>query len=1289
MIRKLIRWSLDNPLVVLLLAVGLAVIGVYSFLHINVEAYPDPAPPTVEVIAQFPGASAEEVERQVTVPLEVALAGMPGLHSINSKSVFGLSDIKMLFDYGFEYKDARQETLNRFQSTPPLPPGVTPQISPESPTGEIYRYWLRAPKDVSGRNIYSLNDLKALQDWVLEREFRTVPRVDDVGSWGGTIRRYEVHPDPDRMRRYGMTLAQLQNALANSNATVGGDYVNQGDVALSVRSVGLFGGGEDPVRKVLGMENRVLAEFVRSDVVADVVLGPAAADEFKSRIAAVPAHQKPAVPLTEKEQGLVQIIERLQSALPASDAPKPRLNEADLTSKERELLQTVQRQRQRLEAGIARREADPPLTYREQEQVAGIQQQAAARAAAILRAEEDRRIRDIRALVIASVNNQPVRVEDVVEGGRLALAERAGDKGVVVGHQTRLGMMAHLKIDDSSGARFASDHSLSVGDVGHDDPDQVGCIVLLRKGEATLPALKDIEAKVKELNDPTSGRMLPGVQIVPYYDRTELTSLTTDTVTENLLVGIGLVVVILLMFISNVRTALIVAVNIPLALLFAFAVLYFRGKSANLLSIGAVDFGIIVDSSVIIAENIYRHLAAGENAELPLKTRILHAAAEIDRALLFSTLIMVCAFIPLFTMQGAEGSLFGPMAQTYASALAGALALAVMLTPVLCLLLFKNLQPAPDNVLVRLIKESYLRQLDRCLAHRWLTVLFFAGLIACTACLLPSLGREFMPQLEEGNLWIRDTAPLNISLARQAAISQQARAIMASFPEVADVVNQIGRTDDGTDTDGYYNSEFFVPLRPQHEWPATMDQEGWRRWLSGPKRPRTKDELIAAMNSELERKLPGIAWNFSQNIRDNVMEALSGIKGDNSLKIVGPDLNKLEEFAAGAKQIMQTVPGLEDIAVFNVLGQSHLAFRVDLEKCQRWGVQVADVNNVAASALGGKAMTQMIEGEKIFDVTIRWPAWRRSNETSILDIPVDIGNNQVVQPQGPGFVPSATGNSQAPPAVEGSLAKTANPLSGTPRLRLRDLVSPVGEDGSVDPVGQFEKPGAAVIYREQQKRLIAVKFSVRGRDLASAVDEVRQKTEHLFRPPYRALWSGEFEEMQSAETRLMWIVPMSLGLILILLYSALRSWLDAVVVISNVFALGIGGVWALYLTGANFSISAAVGFISLFGVAIMDGLLMISYFNALRAQGKPLEQAIIEGSSKRVRPVMMTALTALFGLLPAAISTQIGSQTQRPLAIVVVGGMTTTILLTRYLMPVLYSFYGHREPPVEAASVAH
>jgi cobalt-zinc-cadmium resistance protein CzcA len=1166
MVRRLIEWSLNSPLVVALLAVALGAIGAYSFVEVNVEAYPDPAPAIVEVVAQFPGASAEEVERQVTIPLEITFAGMPGLKAIRSQSLFGLSDLKMSWHYGSQwtYEVARQEVINRLATiSQPLPSGVTPAISPESPTGEIYRYILKVPKRPSSGDVYTLNDIKALQDWVLEREFRTVPRIVDVTSFGGTIRRYEVQPDPDRLRRYGITLAQLQTALANSNATVGGDYVNQGQVAMTVRSVGLFGGGVDPVNKVLGLKS------------------PEAASS-------------------------------------------------------------------------------------------------------ILRREEQRRVRDIRDLVIASVNNQPVRVEDVVEGGRVSPGQRSA-KGVVVSHQTRLGRVGYWKADRER----PPGSDLTLADVGHDEDDKVQCIVLLRKNEDTLPALKDVKAKVKELNDSQSGRMLPGVEIEPYYDRTDLINITTETVRENLALGIMLVTMILFMFLSNVRSALIVAINIPLALLFAFSVLFLRGKSANLLSIGAVDFGIIVDSTVIMVENIYRHLAAGENADLPIKERVLLASSEIERALLFSTLIMVCAFIPLFTMTGPEGQLFAPMAQTYAASLMGALLLAVTLTPVLCVFFFRHFKPQSDNWLVRTLKSRYLWQLEVCLKYRWATVFVMGALMVGTASMIPLLGQEFMPELEEGNLWIRGTAPLNITLERQVELSKAARSIIATYPEVQSIVTQSGRPDDGTDTCGFYNSEYFVPLRRQEDWPATVEQSGWRRWLMGSTRARTKDEVVAGMNAELERKLPGVIWNFSQNIRDNVMESLSGIKGDNSVKIFGPDLDQLERLATKVKNSLQDIHGIENVGIFHIRGQSHLEFRVDPQKCQKWGVMTADVNNVVASALGAKASSSMVEGEKLFDIAVRWPKWRRGSETSILDIPVDIINNTIVVSQGPGVVPQASGTGLATPSTKGSLADTSNPISSTPRLRLRDLVTPVGSDGAPDPSGQFERAGASDIYREQGKRMIAIKFSVRGRDLGSAVSEAREKTKDVVEAPYRAAWSGEFEEMEDAENRLMWIIPLSLGLISVLLFAAFRSILDSVAVLSNVLAMGIGGIWALYLTGTNFSISAAVGFISLFGVAIMDGLLMVSYFNALRARGLPLYDAIMEGAGKRVRPVMMTALTAMLGLLPAALSTRIGAQTQRPLAIVVVGGMITTLFLTRYLMPVLYSFYGHREPRPEAGQMAH
>jgi cobalt-zinc-cadmium resistance protein CzcA len=1202
MVRKLIGWGLNNPLIVLLLAAALTGYGIYAFLKVNVEAYPDPAPAIIEVIAQYPGASAEEVERQVTTPLEVNLAGIPGLKYTRSKSLFGLSHLRNQFEYGYDYNRARQEVVNRLSNpSQPLPPGVTPQISPETPTGEIYRYTLNSPKDASGKDIYTLNDLKALQDWVLEREFRRVPRIVDVASSGGTVKRYEIHPDPDRMKQYGITLSQIQQALSSANANAGGDYVIQGDVALNVRSVGLIGGGRDPVSRVLGLKD--------------------------------PDPEK----ATELEQ--------------------------------------------------AEKEKRPDAAQLREEQRVRLATDAAAK----LREEEARRIREIRSLVLTSVNNREILLEDIVEGGRLSAGEQPGERGVVVGHQTRLGRVGLSKPKESvtpSGVYRVVDADGRL--VWRDEDDKVQSIVLLRKNEDSLPALKAVEKKVDQLNSADSGKMLPGVRIEPYYDRSELIQVTTETVKENLIMGMALVSVILLMFLSNVRSAIIVAINVPLALLFAFSALYLRGKSANLLSIGAVDFGIIVDSSVIMVENIYRHISSGEYPELPLKDRILRACHEVERPLLFSTLIMVCAFLPLFTMSGPEGQIFGPMADTYAFALGGALLLAVLLAPVLCLYLFKHLKPTPDNFLVRYLKGSYLRTLEMCLNHRWITLGMFGIIIAGTALYaIPHTGREFMPELEEGNLWIRGTFPLNASLERVTADASQARALLASYPEVESVVVQIGRPDDGTDPTGFYNVEIFVPLLADNRWPRVVQQTGWRRWIRGQKRARSKEELIQEMNGELTRKLPGVDWNFSQNIRDNVMEALSGVKGDNSVKIFGPDLDQLEAVADKVKNRLREVRGIENVGVFSIKGQTNLEFRVDLEKCKKWGVTANDVNTVIQTALGGKAYSTMIEGEKLFDIAVRWPKWRRSSETDILDIPVDIINNQLVLASGPGVNPAATGNSQPPPSKIGSQTDTTNPISNTPRLRLREFVSPVGELGEPDPQGHYQRAGASTIYREQGDRLIAVKFSVRGRDLGGAVAEARAATEDLFQSPYRAEWSGEFQEMEEAEGKLMVIIPLSLGLIFMLLYFAFRSLIDAVVVLANVVALSLGGIWALQLTGTNFSISAAVGFISIFGVAIMDGLLLISFFNQQRALGVPLRQAILIGGEKRVRAMMMTDLTAVFGLLPAAFSTRIGAQTQRPLAIVVVGGMITTLLVARYLMPVLYSFYGNREPPAGAGGMAH
>jgi cobalt-zinc-cadmium resistance protein CzcA len=631
------------------------------------------------------------------------------------------------------------------------------------------------------------------------------------------------------------------------------------------------------------------------------------------------------------------------------------------------------------------------------------------------------------------------------------------------------------------------------------------------------------------------------------------------------------------------------------------------------------------------------------------------------------------------------------MAQTYAFSLAGALVLACTLTPVLCMWLFKNMKPVRENLLVRALKFRYFWKLKICLRYRWTTIVVMTVLIVGTFSLIPKLGREFMPELEEGNLWVRATAPLNWNLERNVEVARQARAIVATYPEVESIVTQSGRPDDGTDACGFFNTEYFVPLRPEKDWPRLVEQTGWRRWVWGPKRARTKLEIVSTMNAELEQKIPGVVWNFSQNIRDNVMESLSGIKGDNSVKVFGPDIDKLEELATRVKNILQDIRGVENVGIFHVRGQSHLEFRVDPQKCQKYGVSTADVNNVVSSALGAAPQSNMVEGEKLFNISIRWPVGLRNNEASILDIPVDIVNNQVVLPQGPNIVQQATGSGHAPPSTAGTLARTDTPITQqAPRLRLRDLVSPVGEDGSPDPTGNFVRAGASNIYRENGKRMIAIKFSVRGdRDLGGAVDEARKRVAPLMHSPYRAVWSGEFEQMEEAEGRLLWMIPLSLGLIFVLLYAAFRSFLDAIVVLSNVLDVAVGGIWALYLTGTHFSVSAAVGFVSLFGIAVMEGLLLISYFNALRAQGLELNDAIIQGATKRVRPVMITAMTAILGLLPAALSTKIGAQTARPLAIVVVGGMAVTLLLDRYLMPVLYSFYGHRQPPEGSADLAH
>jgi cobalt-zinc-cadmium resistance protein CzcA len=1171
MVRKLIDWALANPLIALLLTAALAVGGGYTFTHVNIEAYPDPAPAIIEVVAQYPGASAEEVERQVTIPLEVALAGMPELETTRSKSLFGLSHIRNQFTYRRDYEQAKQDVLNRL-SMVNFPPGVVPpQISPASPIGEIVRYTLKNPVDpITGKPVYTLSDLKSIQDYIIQRELVLVPRIAGITGVGGTVKRYEVQPDPDRLRQYGISLGQLQTALGNANANGSGDNLTQGQLAIVVRSLGLIGNGQDPQQDVLAMTDPV-------------------------------------------------------------------------------------------------------------------------EAARHLRLEEARRCAEIRQVVVASVNNIPVRVDQLVDGGPMLSADgspRVDDRklvesGVVISNQTRQGRVAisRPRMGDD-GKQIQNPDGSYVWD---DEDDVVQGIVLLRKGQESMPALHDVLAKIAVLNQP--GHLPPGVQIVPFYNRTDLIDKTTETVHENLIVGMALVTAILLMFLGNVRAAVIVAINIPLALLFAFGVLFARGKSANLLSIGAVDFGIIVDSSVIIVESIYRNITSGDHADEPLQERISRACGQVTKSVFFATLIMVCALLPLFTMTGPEGQIFGPMADTYAFALAGALILALVVSPVLCLLTMKHLKPKTDNILVRSLQWFFVTPLYWSVRLRWLCLAVFMAGLGFTGVTAANMGREFMPELEEGNLMVRGTFPVNVALGEVAERSRQVRGVLRRFPEFAVIVPTTGRPDDGTDPTGYYNVETFIPLRPQEQWPIDPKRG----------RVRTKAELVHDLDEMLEENFPGVDFDISQIIRDNVMEALSGVKGENSIKVFGPNLDELEQTAMKIRDVLNTIEGVQNAGVFRIQGQSNLEFPINRQKCAEWGVSAADLQMVIQSAVGGKAATQIQEGGKTFDLIVRWPLRLRADEQSILTIPVPVSNtvtagNQATSSATPvsggGLGLSPTGTTMPPPAISGNQFNPVALSSNTPTRRLADFVTPRNAKGQPDSNGSFLRPGASTIYREQGQRLIAIKFEVRDRDLASTVAEAKSKIDPMVTMPYRAEWSGEFKQMEAAEKRMAGMFAVSMVLIAVMLYLAFHSMLDALVVFANVLAMGIGGVWALKIVGLNFNISAAVGFISILGVAVMNGLLFVSAFNGLRAKGVELMEAISTGTRQLVRPVVMTALAAILGLLPAAMSTKMGSESQRPLAVVVVGGMLFTILCLN-LVPVFYSFYGRRIPAAGAGDMAH
>ncbi len=1011
MIERLVRLALAQRLIVCLAGLAMLFGGLYAFHILDVVAYPDPSPPMIEVITQYPGWSGEQMERAITLPIEIALQGMPGLAEIRSLSIFGLSDIKVYFEFGTDYFKDRQEILNRLQLTT-LPQNVQPTISPWSAIAEIYRYELTGPQT-------SLTDLKTIQDWQLRREFKRVPGVIDVSTYGGTTKEYHVELDPGQLMSYNVTLDQVMDSLAKSNTDVGGNYLTMGAQSFNIRGMGLI-----------------------------------------------------------------------------------------------------------------------------------------------------KTLNDISSTVVTEKEGTPVFIRNL---GKTSIGSR-----------------------------------VRLGKVGIDDRDDVvEGVVLLQRGAKALEVLDKVHAKVEELN---ARKLTPGVAVKTFYDRTVLIHTTIETVVDILIAGVLLVSVILYLFLGHFRTALIVALTVPVALLFTFGMMVLGGQSANLISLGAVDFGIIVDSTLIMVESIFYHLAHGTRQENMVSLQIMRAAREVGRPIFFATTIIVVAFLPLFTMTGVPGKVFAPMSLTYGFALSGALLMAFTLAPVLCSLLLTGPISERDTAVVEWIKRRYLALLGWGLRHEWLVIgialLFLLSAIAA----VPLIGGEFMPALEEGNIWMRTTFPVDISFEEAAHLVTDIRAVFRQFPEVISAASQLGRPDDGTDPTSFFNAEFLVTLKPFKQWRSEVPN---------------KKTLI----DQIERRLagiPGVTFNFSQAIQDNVQEAMSGVKGENAVKLYGSDLQTLEQLAKRIGQVMQEVRGVKDLGVLHLLGQPNLVIEVNRDECARYGLKVGDVNAVVQAAIGGQAVTQVYEGERWFDLVVRFlPEFRRDLES--------IGNIVVSTQEGA-------------------------------RIPLKQLASIT------------EQTGAFIVYRENNERYIPIKFSVRGRDLESTVREAQERIAQqvTFPQGYRIEWHGEFDQLQEEKARLSKIVPMTLAIILFLVYLALNNVRNALLVLAAVPFSLVGGVWALLATGTNFSISAAVGFISLFGVAVQGALILVSRMQSMREEGYELHQAIMKSAEVRMRPVLMTSLAAAIGLLPAAVVGGIGAQSQQPLARVVVGGMLTSAVLILFVLPVLY-----------------
>ncbi len=1028
MIQRIVRFALAFPAVVAILVLCLIGLGILSFHWLDIEAYPNPVPPLVEVIAQPQGLSAEDVERYVTVPLEIGLSGMPGLDHIRSQSHFGLTDVKCYFKWGLQYKDARQEVINRLQFIT-LPNGLVAQISPWNAIGEVFRYAVKG-------NGYSLRDLKTAQDWIIARQFKQVPGVIDVVSFGGETKEYHVEVDPYRLRGHGATLSQLTTAISNANQNVGGQRIPLGEQAYTVRGLGLI-----------------------------------------------------------------------------------------------------------------------------------------------------RSLKDIGDIVIFAQKGVPIRVRDVSTLG--------------IGHSPRLGV------------------------VGRDDePDIVEGIILMRYGEKTAPTLEGIYRRLVDIHK--YHLLPPGMEIDPYYDRGQLVALTTRTVLENLIIGMVLVSLVLMVFIGNIRAALITAINIPIALLIAFSGMVALGTPANLISLGAVDFGIVIDSTVIMIENVFRHL--GKHGSGSILQRIRTAASEVGRPMAFSTLIIGVAFLPLFTMTGVSGVIFSPMAQTYAFAIGGAILLALTLTPVLTSKAISPQMEDKESLVMRGLHRVYGRAFDWAVRSPKIALVGMLVPILLCVALFPLLGREFMPKLEEGNFWVRATLPMSVSLEQSAKHVGRMRSILKAHPEIVTVISQLGRPDDGTDVAGFFNIELFAPLKPFDQWPRGV----------------TKAKLTEQLSSELQDAFPGVIFNFSQMISDNVEEALSGVKGENSVKVIGPDIRGNEATADAIVDVMGKVRGVKDLGWFHSMGQPSIKIVPDRMQCERYGLNTGDVEAVVQAAIGGQTVTQVFEGEKSFALTVRWLEPYRNSINAIRKI-------TVATPDG----------SQIPLAQLASITEEGSP---------------------------------SVIYREDGRRYSPVKFSVRGRDLASTIrDSEREIEQKVHLPPEAHLeWAGEINELKDAMGRLLVIIPLTLLLIGFLVFSAVKSFIDTLLVLVSIPVACTGGVLALLITGEEFSVSAAMGFISIFGIAIQGAILVVTYAQRQWAEGKSLEEGARNAAEQRLRPVLMTTLVAMLGLLPAALSNGIGAQTQKPLAIVVIGGSLILAVLTQVMQPPLlvlaHRRFGRLIPPPEEES---